>query len=1109
VSTIHGFCFRTLQQHAFESGADFAAELQEDGGSLLGDLVRGVWARATHAADPMVVRHLLSTGHDPASLLDLARRVAREPDVAVVPPVEAAGSPPGGAPPLPLVDAARWGAWCDAVAGVAAALSRGAPRYRGLLADLALAKSTSDPPFTYGDVVDWMEQLREFCAGAPRPGLALPAAAPALVAALPVGTPAGDHSVTVALRSLVAVTQTLAPDLDAASLALEHEVVRVVRERLPVLRRQRGVLGFDDLLRELHLGLTHPVRGPALADAIRTRYKAALIDEFQDTDPTQYAIFRTLFHGQPGRWLYMIGDPKQAIYAFRGADVFTYLAARADATERSTLAENRRSDASMVAAVNHVFGRVPRPFLIEAIDYPAVSAFNPDRIVRPPPHGAAALRITLVPRDRANVRRDGLLRRDWLTRELPGLVARDIAAFLAEGATIGGAPVGPADVAVLTRSNAQAWSVQDALRELGVPSVLHSAASVFETREAEELERILRAMREPGRASVVRAALVTAPLGLSARDLIALDRDDAAWDSWIARFRAWGRLWRERGIVRAVRALLHETDAARRVLALPDGERRMTNLLHLAELLHASARERDLGPTRVCRLLARERRRPEMLGDARQLRLESDDAAVRLVTMHSSKGLEYPVVWCPFLWDGQELRTLDEQHVEVHRSDGARVLDIGSAERAHHVELLRRERLAEELRLAYVALTRARHRCVVYLAMAKGVERSALGLLFSPEPDVAADQAIRMLTEPDSVILAGLDALAATSGGAVEVASIPDVAPRFVVPADPRGAVAPVVPAPERARWDDGWRRTSFSAIVAGRHDERPLGAFSDPDSERPPLAGPPVPLAAFPGGTASGLFFHGLLEELPLDAPEPAWAERARAHLEAARLDPAWAEPVAACLTAVVSTPLGADGPRLREVPARDRAAELAFQVPVDAPGGLSVAAIAELIERHGFDGAPPGYPAVLAELAAVAGRDARGRDGWAEALREVRVERADSGHGLLVGSIDLLFRADGRWWIVDWKSNNLGPAPEHYGVDGLNGAMTDHHYPLQALIYTLAVHRWLGARLPAYDYERDVGGARYVFLRGVDAPGGGVWCGRPTAQLVYALDARLRGVV
>jgi hypothetical protein len=182
---------------------------------------------------------------------------------------------------------------------------------------------------------------------------------------------------------------------------------------------------------------------------------------------------------------------------------------------------------------------------------------------------------------------------------------------------------------------------------------------------------------------------------------------------------------------------------------------------------------------------------------------------------------------------------------------------------------------------------------------------------------------------------------------------------------------------------------------------------------------------------------------------------------------------------------------------------------VPVDAPGGLSVAAIAELIERHGFDGAPPGYPAVLAELAAVAGRDARGRDGWAEALREVRVERADSGHGLLVGSIDLLFRADGRWWIVDWKSNNLGPAPEHYGVDGLNGAMTDHHYPLQALIYTLAVHRWLGARLPAYDYERDVGGARYVFLRGVDAPGGGVWCGRPTAQLVYALDARLRGVV
>jgi len=899
-------------------------------------------------------------------------------------------------------------------------------------------------------------------------------------------------------------------------LRLKVELAAHVREELRLRKEKAGILYFDDLLTRLRDALAAE-GGERLARALRQRWRAALIDEFQDTDPVQYDIFRRVY-GAPAPSesdapLFLIGDPKQAIYSFRGADVHTYIAAKRHAGEgrARTLGVNYRSDERLVVAVNALFGRagVRAPFLLEGIDYQGVAP-RPDareRLGGALAQGAPLQILHLPNPGKAVLNKKEVLPR--LFRQVPHEIAR----LLAAGGTIDGEPLRASHVAVLCRRNAEARQLQLELRALRIPSVLQTDESVLETNEAEELARVVRALAEPGDGAALLAALATPMLGVHAVELQALRDGGEAWDLWTARFHRGHEIWREAGFMPAFRALLHECEVEKRVLGGVDGERRMTNFLHLGEILQTHAVESRRGPLALSewfdQMRADEGARSDAVADAAQIRLESDDLALELVTVHRSKGLEYPIVYCPFLWEGQLLHRSEKDELRFHdpERDGALALDIGSPDLPAHRKLAEREALAENLRLLYVALTRARHRCVVVWGRLKFCETSALGYLLHQPPEADAEVtpasvAARIETLDDRALRADLQRLVEASAGAVGIAELssadgPVYAQRDAHDADPVWQPPGRVPRL-------GWRTASFSSLTAGgehvsapaeegldRDDTdvgEPLAALADGagEAERagaPQPAPAPIPLADFPTGTRAGHLVHSILERCDFRAPAAELRAEVDRALAAYGFEPRWSEALTRAVAAVLATPLqaGADTFRLAEVARERRLSELEFLFSLRG-GGLDSGRLAAPFARHA--------PALRPE--------------YVERLRHLGFAPVS---GFLKGFVDLVFEHRGRWYVLDWKSNHLGAERRFYDPGRLRAAMEQHHYYLQYHLYVVALHRYLGLRLADYDYERHFGGVFYLFVRGMDpsAAAAGVFFDRPARALVEALEVLL----
>ncbi len=1093
ISTIHGFCRRMLQENAFESGADFDAELLTDTGDLVQEVVEDFWTTRVHDAPELLVR-ALEKHVGIGSLRRLAEEVLRDPGMTVLPD-------PADAPDTP--DATGWLAAFEAAAR---AWPGGHEQAREVLGAAALHRNVYKPAAVAG----WFSELGALLGAPPAPGDKLPVCLDKLrPAALAKKTRKGNeppaHPLFDALDPLGEEEAALQEALAAWSLHVERAFAGAVPAELDARKRRRHVQSFDDLLHLLDRALAREEGGDRkLATAIARRFPAALIDEFQDTDPVQYRIFSRVFAHRRG-WLFLIGDPKQAIYAFRGADVFAYLrAAREAGTDASyTLSRNFRSDDSLVQAVERIFGReeVTRPFLLEDLRFVPVEAHHADgRLVLGDGVPRQPLQLRFVPRSTAKTYR-GVITAQWAGEHLPRYVAEDVATFLANDATISGRPVGAGDVAVLVRTNRQAAGVQRALRALRIPSVLHGDASVFDTAEAMELEGVLAAVAEPGRADLVRAALASELMGVDAVGLAELELDERAWEGWLERFAGWHRRFVEQGFMRMLRALLEEHLLDTGLLSWTDGERRMTNVLHLGELLHAAGAEESLGPAGLVHWLQQQRWRGAGDTEARQVRLESDAHAVQVVTVHKAKGLQYPLVWCPFLWAGvrkarRPLRFHDP-------ADGwARKLDLGSEDWERHAELATEQELAEDLRLLYVALTRAEHRCTVFSGRFHRSDASALGYVLHPgppgggDPVAAARAHIRGMS--DEALWGELEALAAGSAGTVglgELAARPEAA------WSPAVEVVPELTPRRRTRpLDRLWRRTSFSGLTRAASHAGPAAAGRDRDELAPgepedlpaPADDGPALLAGFPKGARPGTFLHEVLEGLDFAADDAVLRARVEEGLSRHALPDGDADEVCAALRSALATPLpGAEGPfALRDVAAGRRLDELDFVFPVRSEGGegvqVSSGDLAAALRAHPGPGLPAGYPDALAGLGFLPVR------------------------GFLAGAIDLVFEHGGRWWLVDYKSNHLGPRLSDYAPDRLADAMAARHYVLQYHLYALALHRWLLWGLPDYDWERDFGGVLYLFLRGMSpATGGrtGVFFDRPPGALLERLSGLVDG--
>ena len=880
---------------------------------------------------------------------------------------------------------------------------------------------------------------------------------------------------------------------------LRRRFAERVRAEVDLRKRRLGVMTYDDLLTQLDAALRGP-RGDEIAERLRARYRTVLVDEFQDTDPIQWRIVHRAFGGGTTT-LVLIGDPKQAIYAFRGADVYAYLQA-AEATPRLTLDVNWRSDAPLLGAYDELFAdaQLGHPGIV----YRRVTARNAAARLEDAPE-EAPLRVRVVRREEVGTTGHGRARVQAAREHIAGDLAADVVRLLASRACIDGERVAPGDVAVLVRRNVDAELVQDALARARVPAVLNGAGSVFDTRAAADWLRLLEALERPTSATRVRGASLTAFLGWPAARVAAASEDE--WEAVHARLHRWARVLGDRGVAAMTEAIMVVERVAERVLAGADGERRLTDLRHIGELLHAAAMEEQLGVTALTAWLRRRiAAAADELGDEqRSRRLESDAAAVQILTVHRSKGLEFPIVYLPFLWEPSPV-TRNGRPVTFH--DGAlRKVDVALEGREYHAHLRQSiaEQRGEDLRLMYVGLTRARHRAVVWWAGSDSSKFSPLGrLAFFRDEDGSVAESGGFVPD-DEGAFARFSEIAAGSAGRIAVEwSALDGSPRWEPERAPGSALDAA--AFDRAL-DLRWRRTSYSDLVAGSHEMR-VGSEPEEGAEvvvdEPDVAAPaaapdaaalrdvPSPLAAMPSGTTVGTFVHDVLEEVDFTTPAElvAAVERARARR---RVDVGDSAAVVAGLAAALETPLPLlGGAPLRSFAREDRIDELGFELPLaggdDASGEMTLAAVADALRSH----LPPGDPLA----------------GYADRLGDPLLRQ--SVRGYLVGSIDLVLRTpDGRFAVLDYKTNWLGAPDEpltawHYRPSALVSAMQSSHYVLQGLIYTVALHRYLRWRLASYDPERSLGGIHYLFLRGMTgaASATGVFGWRPPAALVEALS-------
>jgi exodeoxyribonuclease V beta subunit len=921
------------------------------------------------------------------------------------------------------------------------------------------------------------------------------------------GTPPPELSVGDfrALAAEVAVRDPatpLVPDPSTPGLpGLRARIGTQVRQETERRKRRQSLLGYDDMLMRVQATLLDPVTGPAAVARLRGRYAKVLVDEFQDTDPVQWSILHEAFHG--ARTLVLIGDPKQAIYAFRGADVHAYLQATEVADTESTLPDNWRSDAELLRGLDAVFRGAalgdPRIRVLR------VRAAHHGRLLSAP----AAVRLRVQRRDDLPLTQQGLATVTPARDAVAADVAAEITGLLSAGTTVrprGGGEerdLGPGDVAVLVRTNKQAEIVRCALQEAEVPVVLTGRSDVFATPAALEWQLLLEALEQPHRTTRVRRLALGAFVGRTADQLAFEDSEDLG-----LRLRGWARVLEDRGVAALFEAVCLAEAVQPRLLSRTGGERLLTDLRHLTEALHEAALEGQLGLTALLSWLRRRREDAGKEGaQERSRRLESDADAVQVITVHTSKGLEFPVVLVPFAWDRW---SPDAPPTAVfHDEQDRRVRDVGGRggpDWAAHVRAHKQDEVDDELRLTYVALTRAQGQLVLWWAGSSNTPTAPLHrLLLHDDPDGVPPASVPVPSDEDAITV--FQARAAGSDGGLQVEVVP-ATPKADPYALAPGAASTLRRAVFGRPLDTRWRRTSYTALTSAAHGSGPaLGsepeiAAKDDETDAVAEIADVVPAGAvpslwdtLPGGASFGTLVHEVLERVdPADEASLAECVAARASRWSPDLD---VPLLTSALDAAMTTPLGpiVDGRTLRSIGGRDRLAELDFELPLsggDAPLGVEVllSALAPLWREHVPSGLLSGYPDALAGLEPAPLR------------------------GYLTGSIDAVLRVGLRYVVVDYKTNRLGVRGRplttwDYRPEALEQAMVDAHYPLQALLYDVALHRYLRWRLPGYDPEVHLGGALYLFLRGMTGADGtsGVFAWRPPAALVTATSDLLAG--
>ncbi|APC88281.1 Exodeoxyribonuclease V beta chain [Vibrio parahaemolyticus] len=1070
VYTIHGFCQRMLTQNAFESGSRFNNEFVTDESHLKAQVVADYWRRNFYPLPFTLAGEIRQLWNSPSALLfDISNYLT-------------------GAP-LSLSVPAMKGSLADLHTENLKKIDELKAQWRESQDDFLTLISDSDinkRSYTKKSLPTWLEAVNAWAAtettGYDYPDKLEKFAQNVLLEKTPKGS-APQHAVFEAIETFLANPISLKAPLLAH--AIEH-----CRVMLANAKNQKQWLSFDDLLTQLSASIDTD-ESELLAARIRTLYPVAMIDEFQDTDPLQYSIFSRIYLNNPECGLFMIGDPKQAIYGFRGADIFTYIKARNQVSAHYTLGTNWRSSADMVQAVNQVFALPDSPFIYDS-DIPFLPVkYSPNaekRIWTMGGQKQPALTYWLQEADDKP-----LPKGEYLTR-MAEATASQIQTILTQAqqgqaCLVNGEKqkaVQAGDIAVLVRTGSEGRMIKQALAEQGIASVyLSNRDSVFTSSVAQDLQRLLQAVLTPENDRALRASLASELFALDAASLDALNNDEMVWENAVNEFKEYRKLWVQRGVLPMLRAVISKRHIAERLLEEgassqgENGERVLTDLMHIGELLQQASNELD-SDHGLLRWLAQSISDAENgLGgsDDQIQRLESERNLVQIVTIHKSKGLEYDLVFLPFVFSYREASEAKYYDAANDRT----VLDITGNDAS--MKQADKERLAEDLRLIYVALTRAVYACYIGASPLRngrstkeptGVHRSAIGYLIQNGQEGGINDLYQGLAkqqdELDCVVVADPP---------------PQLEEKYVAPQE---EIHDLSAKELQNPIDRNWRITSYSGLVkqGSHHAEHDatieITGFdidSSEEQDEADLLEPERSIFTFPRGARPGTFLHSLFEEIEFTQPA-ATEENTQIILglmESEQLDEEWLPILQQLIDTVLATPLDGKSLLLNQKAPSQRLVEMEFLLPIEV---LSAPALNRVIQRHD-------------PLSAKAG---------------------DLGfqtvQGMLKGFIDLVFEHQGKYYVLDWKSNHLGDDVTHYHGEALKSAMADHRYDLQYQIYALALHRFLRSRLANYQYEQHFGGVYYLFLRGMDGQSDhGIFAAKPTLDFLQEMDRLIDGQV
>jgi len=1068
VFTIHSFCQRTLKENAFEASLPFESELISDDSEIMQKLTDDFWRRYTKEAPKALLFKLQQKSVTPDSLLNDVKYVVGKPYLEICGPES---------------KEIKEEKWANLTLRFDRIIKQWAEEGGEVSQILLEDKNLNGNKFRKASVENVCEQMSKVNSLGDIQSDFIKGAEKFKQSYINVGIKAKciapEHNFFKSWELFSDLWEELNQSSDDFLNNTKIELIQYLQTELPKEKQRLGVLSFDDLLLQLQQALKSY---PELAKDLRTKYQAALIDEFQDTDPIQYDIFRSIYDDPQTKSnaVFLVGDPKQAIYSFRGGDIYTYLKAKAETQSENqyTLDRNWRSHKDLINAFNTLYSISDNPFKDDGIAYTKVDA------------GSKTTDALVISDDSTNIRAalnfwkydfdDPKISVATIRTDIANSIAGDIAQTLNNGlldkAKIGDKKISGGDIAILVRSHNQADTIKTALNARGIPSVQNSRDSIYETHEANELVYLLKAIINPQQEDEVRRALVTEFLGNSADDLIAFQENNTAWEEQLHAMQNWHHIWKKQGFLSMMRSLMQSENTHQHLLSFADGERRISNVLQLSELIHQSAKNNMLGMAETLRWFQKQQLNSS--SSETELRLESDDDLVKIVTIHKSKGLEYPIVYCPYIGLGSKPKT---DKVFKFNKSGKACLEIGSKELDEHKALKKEEESAEDARLLYVALTRAKYQCNVPCftqSINYSPDNSAFGWLLTNGLKVSDNKEEYFSKYQESLYKL------AESNANINIELLPEYPTNLLfnntVEDQKLSAREFTASIKQQAQI------TSFSGLTAGAHDEAPdYDSIADNKTRLNPIRDD-----EFPRGATAGTALHEIFEHIDFVTPINEQIDIVNSTLDKYGFESKHQAAALQLVQQSLEASLDSKQFSLKQLTKVQRLDEMEFYLPL---ARLQIDDLKQLLFQH--------LPKDSSEH----------EPKWQMIRDAVNGLYFEDVEGFLKGYIDLIFEHNGQYYLADYKSNSLND----YAEDALFEAMAHSHYYLQYLFYSVALHRYLKQRISDYHWDTHVGGVYYLFIRGMDASQndtdgskvsnekwGGVFYDKPSLALIEALD-------